>query len=269
MKKILIPTDFSENAFKALKYAIHVADNYNADICILHAYQISSGAGRFASIDYIIQEDRENELKAVLRKIQPLLGTNIKVETMVKNGGSVDMICRTAEKIGADLIIMGTIGASGLKKIFMGSTTSNVIKNTDVPVLAVPNNFKDYSISNITLALDHKKVENSASIELIKSFTKKFESKLNLLIVVDEDNEHLNIDADFQSDLKESGFDFNYFRLTSPNVSEGMNNFVIENGSDLLCILHHTRDWMNDFFHSSISKKMAMECQIPLLILRD
>lgn len=101
---------------------------------MLHAYQVSSGAGRLVSIDHIIQEDREQELNVMLRKIKPLLGENTRLESFVKKGSSVDTICQTADKFDVDLIIMGTTGASGMKKVFMGSTASNVIKNTKIPV---------------------------------------------------------------------------------------------------------------------------------------
>ena len=119
MRKILVPTDFSENANKALEYAIQIANKFSATIYVLHAYQVSSGTGRLISIDNIIHEDREKELNTLLRKVKPLLTNNSAIEGYVRRGASVETVCRAAEKLTVDIIIMGTTGASGMKKMFV------------------------------------------------------------------------------------------------------------------------------------------------------
>jgi nucleotide-binding universal stress UspA family protein len=268
MKKILVPTDFSDNALKALNYAIQVANKMDATIYVLHAYQVSSGAGRLVSIDHIIQEDREQELNVMLRKIKPLLGENTRLESFVKRGSSVDTICQAADKFDVDLIIMGTTGASGMKKVFMGSTASNVIKNIKIPVLAVPADFSGSGISNITVALDNKPVEDAYILKPIADFVKKFDAKLNLLLVVDEDHEDNNIDPHLQEHFKQFGVIFTYFKLTAENAADGILDFVAGKQSDMLCLIHHNRAWFEEIFHSSVAQKMAFESKVPLLVLR-
>ena len=71
MKKILVPTDFSENAKQALVYAIGVANQFDATIYVVHAYQVSSSTGGLISIERIVEEDREKELISLLREVKP------------------------------------------------------------------------------------------------------------------------------------------------------------------------------------------------------
>lgn len=62
MKKILVPTDFSENANLALRYAIQVANRFGATVCLLHLYQVATSTGNLVSIDHIVKADREEEV---------------------------------------------------------------------------------------------------------------------------------------------------------------------------------------------------------------
>ncbi len=163
---------------------------------------------------------------------------------------------------------MGTTGASGMKKIFMGSTASNVLKNTNVPVLAIPSDFGSFNLNNITLALDNNTLDNKFIIKPLIDIVKKFDTTLNLLFVVNEDNEHTDIDSHIQDLLKQFGVNFTYYKLTSDDSSQGILDFIENKNSNMLCIIHYNIGWLKDLFHSSVSEDMAFESKIPLLALR-
>ncbi len=267
MRKILVPTDFSDNANQALKYAIQLANKFGASIHLLHAYQITSGTGRLVSIDHIIHEDRVKELNSLLRRMKPELNSSASIDGYVRKGGSVDTICRAAEQLTVDLIVMGTTGASGMKKMFMGSTANNVIKRTELPVLAVPDDFHDFSLDNITISVDDQKVPEPYVLHPAVELAHQFNTEVSLLHVVDHPDTESSIDPKLQEHLKQFGVAYTYFKLSSQDISKGIVEFVQRKNSNLLCMIKHHRSWFQGLFHTSVSGQMAFESKIPLLIL--
>jgi len=269
MKKILIPTDFSENALKALRYAINIANRIDASLIVLHAYQVSHGAGSLLSLDRIIQDDREQEMYSLIHSVKPLLKKNITLESHVKHGNAVDLTIRAAEQLDADLILMGTTGADAIKKMFMGSTARNIIKNTDKAVLAIPLSYEGDYISNITLAYDNKTLKDNTFLNPLLELIKINDAKLNLIAVVDDGNDNIKIDEELTNYLKLNKIEHRFSKISANSVSEGIIDFVRNNDTNLLCLIHHNRSWYENIFHRSVSENMAYESHIPLLVLRD
>lgn len=268
MKKILVPTDFSENANLALRHAIEIANKLGATICILHAYQVATSAGNLVSIDHIVKADREEELTALIREIKHLLAPNTRIESRISKGNSVESICYSAEKLKADLIIMGTKGADGMKKLFLGSTSSNVILHTPIPVLAIPTDFQNFHLKNITLALDSKKIEDLTLLKSILNLVKGFNAVLDLLTVIDEDHPKASIDPDLEDYLKNEGVDYTYFVVKAGHIVEGIRKFVAREKSDMLCLIHHPRGLFQNIFGASVAKEMVFDSGVPLMVLR-
>ena len=268
IKKILVPTDFSENADLALKYAIQVANQFGATIYVLHAYLIASSAGNLVSIDHFVKADRQQEVDELVDKMKPLLSANARLEAHVKNGNPVDSIRLAAEKMKADLIIMGTKGAGGMRKFFLGSTASQVVLHSEIPVLVIPWAFEHFRISTLTLALDDKKIEDLKILKPILDLVKSFGANLNLLSVRNEEHPLTKIDSDLEDHLTKQGVKFSRVIEDSPDVIEGIQNFVNREHSDLLCLIHHPRGFFQRIFDTSISKEMSFDSRVPLMILQ-
>ncbi len=268
MKKILVPTDFSDNANQALRYAINLANYFGATVYVVHAYQVSRGTGRLISIDHIVEEDRQKELGLLLRQVKPLVGENAAIEGYVRRGSSVDVVVSTAEKLLVDVIIMGTTGASGMKKMFFGSTASNIIKNTKIPILAVPKDFTNIEIKNITISLDDKKVPETYVLHPAVELAHKFGAEVNLLHVVESEEADNSIDPKILEHFKQFGVSYTYFKLNAQDAGQGIQEFVTRKNSNLLCVIKHQRSWFQDLFHSSMSERLAFESKIPLLVLQ-
>lgn len=268
MKKILVPTDFSENAKLALGHAIQIANKFGATVFVLHAYHVATSTGNLVSIDHIVKADREEELAALISEIKPLLAPNTKIESQVSKGNSVESICKAAEKLKVDIIIMGTTGADGMKKIFLGSTASNVMLHTPIPVLAIPTDFQNFHPWNITLALDDKKIEDLTLLKPILDLVKGFDAVLDLLTVIDENHPKARIDPDLEEYLKIEGVNYTYFIVKADNIVEGIRKFVAREKSDMLCLIHHPRGLFQNIFGASVAKEMVFASSVPLLVLR-
>jgi nucleotide-binding universal stress UspA family protein len=139
-RKILVPVDFSAHSSKALELAIELAKISAGKIHLLHCYQIN-----FATISpygIVIPESFERELRdAATKQIaiwrDRVKAKDIEADTEVSPVFPSEAIAITAERIGADLIVMGTRGLSGLKHVMLGSVAERTVRTASCPVLTV------------------------------------------------------------------------------------------------------------------------------------
>ena len=142
IRRILIPTDFSEDASSIHEAALTLLGELQPDagIILLHVYHLPYEYTAYGaiptSLDYFkdvegAAEDRLAELA------QPLRERGVTVETMAKEGYPPEIIVDEAENAGADLIAMGTHGRSGLAHLLLGSTAERVVQHAKCPVLTV------------------------------------------------------------------------------------------------------------------------------------
>jgi len=134
---ILHPTDFSERSGFALELACGLARDYGARLVLLHVAAqpvIAYGEGVVPpQEDY---EDYEAELREKLHRLE-VPDVRIRVERRLKEGDPVAEILGVAQETGADLIVMGTHGRTGLGRLLMGSVAEEVVRQAACPVLTV------------------------------------------------------------------------------------------------------------------------------------
>ena len=127
--------DFSERARAALTYAIGFARDFAGSLVILHVLGPFAGAGR---LDRQIKSSARREAEAQLRALQPeLIQSGVRTQLVVRQGPVAEMIVIVALKLKADLIIMGSQGGTGLKRLLMGSVAERVVRHASCPVLVV------------------------------------------------------------------------------------------------------------------------------------
>jgi nucleotide-binding universal stress UspA family protein len=138
-KKILIPTDGSETAEKAVQHGIELARALKAKVCGLYVVDVSAFTGVPTEAIWESMRDLlEEEGKKALKKIEELAKENgVEYENFLKEGVPSEDIVKTAEDEQADLIVMGTAGRTGLNRFLLGSVTEKVVRTSTLPVLVV------------------------------------------------------------------------------------------------------------------------------------
>lgn len=142
-KNILVPTDFSEDASAALETAIAFAKLFSSKLTLFHAYHLDippsyiGFSGEYATTQNILEPIREASEAAIERLVKDVRAQGVDAEGRVTMENSTQAILIEAERAGADLIVMGTRGLTGLKHVVLGSTAERIVRLAPCPVLTV------------------------------------------------------------------------------------------------------------------------------------
>ena len=173
MQKILIPTDFSENAWNAIRYAMQLFANNECTFYLLNTYTPVIPSSRFMAkmIDgvSIVDAVRDSSERGLHHSVSQIKGqfanTKHRFETISSFNLLGEEIKDLVEKLNIDLIVTGTKGASGIDEVFMGSNTVRIIKSMKrCPVLAIPQHFGYMAPREIAFATDFNRFYTSSEL---------------------------------------------------------------------------------------------------------
>jgi nucleotide-binding universal stress UspA family protein len=139
-RKILVPVDFSSHSAHALEIAIELAKTFQGKLHLLHCYSINVGA--ISPYGLVIPESFDRDIRdAAQRQLaqwqERATSQKVEAETEVSPVFPSEAIANTAERIGADLIVMGTRGLSGVKHVLLGSVAERTVRIAPCPVLTL------------------------------------------------------------------------------------------------------------------------------------
>ena len=140
MQTILVPTDFSPHSERALEVAEKLVKLTGGKIHLLHCFQINVGGISPYGVtvpEEFNREVREAAEKAIEDLERKVAAEGIEVETHLTPRFPSEAVSDLAKELGADLIVMGTRGATGLKHILLGSVAERTIRIAPCPVLTV------------------------------------------------------------------------------------------------------------------------------------
>lgn len=140
MKTILVPTDFSPHSEKALEMALKLAKLSGGSIHLLHCYQLHPGGVSPYGIMVPVEFDekiREAAAEALAAVEKQLEGEGVEVKAHITPSYPAEAVSELAAEIEADLIVMGTRGATGLQHILLGSVAERTLRMAPCPVLTV------------------------------------------------------------------------------------------------------------------------------------
>jgi nucleotide-binding universal stress UspA family protein len=141
IERILFPTDFSEGAAHALRYAVDLTKRYNAKLYVLHViYDFAKATGSHIphiSADELYKEMNEWAIKEIDKSCVEDIRGLPDVDKKVLEGIPYEEIIKYAEKEKIDMIVIGTYGRSGLERFIFGSTAERVVRRAPCAVLTV------------------------------------------------------------------------------------------------------------------------------------
>ena len=267
MKKILVPTDFSENTHSAIEFAIDIVNQVEGEIILLNTYKLARRAGMFIGVEKMMREESKTAMAKLVRKIKPRLNPKVILKSKVVKGDPIQTVVLVANKLETDFIIMGTQGASGLKEVFIGSTTNGVINSTKIPVMAVPSSFKHKPLDVIVLSISPNFSSLGHKIDPLKLLANLYDSKIKGLHIKtnSEDDEIQKMVTDILE-----GTDHTYYEKegSTASINAIIEQFVEDNNADMLCMIKQNRGFWGNLFHNSVTTIEVFHSDVPILVLQ-
>ena len=274
MNTILVPVDNGDASKNAVIYAAKLAADLGKNIQLINAYQVPISYTEVPLVTLSLAQIEEAS-KALLENykndIRELTTDDIEIYTESVYGEIENEIKKIIEKIEPYLIIIGTGGRSGLGKLFMGSTSLKIIKETKTPVLIIPPKLKYKRYQKIGLTSDFEDVNEHTSTKVISEIVRKLKASL-AVIHVDYERYHftastpmetMNLD-NLLTDLKPT-----YSYIENKDTIEGIINYVTQNEIDLLVVFPKKHSWFEQIFEKSKTRQLIQAAIKPILCLRN
>jgi nucleotide-binding universal stress UspA family protein len=273
MKRILVPTDFSEQAEYALRVAAQIAKQNDSEIILLHMLELPHQAGDALGSGHQIPEIMFYKDKAI-GKLEDLMDVDylegVNVSEIIQFEKAFDGILAVSKKNNVDLIVMGSHGTSGFQEMLIGSNTEKVVRFSEVPVLVIKNRNDDFKASNFVFASDFSDEIKKPFAQLV-DFAKSFNSKLSLVMINTPNSfkpTHLSekIMNDFMKAFHYPNYSLHIYN--DVNVEKGILNFSNSMNADLIGMCTHGRTGFAHFFNGSISEDLVNHAVRPVITFK-
>ncbi len=274
MKKILVPTDFSDTADKARDYAVQIAQMLDAEIVLLNSFHVpyaAASSGTLINVDALALEDSEKHMKQQIEYAKQNF-SNIKFSSLCSPGLLVDTVKGMVRDNNIDLIVMGTTGTSGMIENFLGSNASSLIGSVKTPIITVPAKANLNLPKKIVVANDLTDSGEEQLYLTLKQIAGNNEASIDFLFIVDDEEQvnrkiqHLKA-AKFDEEFDASYHPFHF--KESGDVEDGIMEYLKDNDFDLLVVVTHQRNFWEKLVDKSVSKSLVKHAEIPILVLAD
>lgn len=273
MKKILVPTDFSEQAENALKVAAQLAKKQKCELFLIHTLEMPLN-----KVDPLSSQQNLPEamyfMKLAHKHFETLLAKEylkgINVHEIVEFDETFKAVGQLCEKHDIDLIIMGSHGANGFKEMLIGSNTEKVVRTSDVPVLVIKKEHPVFNIDQFVFASDFKD-ECKPPFEQAIRFAKLLDAKIHLLMVNTPNNfiTTNNATTRMQEFAKSLGFEnFTSNSYNDISIEKGIINYCHSTSADLIGMCTHGRQGLSHFFNGSISEDLVNHAKRPVITFK-
>jgi nucleotide-binding universal stress UspA family protein len=276
MKRILVPTDFSKNAKHALRVAAIIAAKSGARIGLLHANTAVAYTPALPEYEFTGMYDMTDYYNAAADEFRRLKKelvaepsfAHLDIEMRIEEGFLHTCIRRVAEEDGADLIVMGTKGATGAAEFFLGSNTEKVIRTAPCPVLAMPADSGDFDLKTVVIASTLEK-EQLPVFRQVADWQQFWPFKVEVLYL---NNPKLfgskkEIEAAAASFGEKAGLKkvSAHININTFNEIDAILEFAQQEKADLIVMGTHQRKGLSHLLFGSFTEDAANHSKIPVL----
>lgn len=279
MKNILIPTDFSDNAWNAITYAIDLFRKNECTFYVVNVLPIAVYAGGEATMyvpseifeESVLRENRE-KLKSLLDRMKRLTDTKKhRFDSVALYGYFTDKIKQEVLDKNIDLIVMGTKGSSGFKAVSMGSNTGNIITKVPCAVLAVPEDASYNRPKEIGFPTDFQLEYSTKVLEQVRELVRVHSSTLRFLYVSSKKDDLSLLQLKNRGDLKEyfKNTPFSFHTLTGKKLDVAIQHFVESRDLDMIVMVAKNLNFLERMLFRPRVEKISYHLTVPFLVLHE
>ena len=277
MKNILLPTDFSENSWNAIRYAIRLFED---DDCIFHLFNaytpvvydltyVLISPAQFGIGDPVKFASEEN-LKELKSQILGEFGTNPrhKFETIARFETLIAGIKELIDERQIDIVLMGTKGATGAKEILFGSNTVQTFSQVKCPIMAIPSNYEFVNPKNILFPTDLEVEYTTSQFRTLKRIAVLHNAKMNAMHVstgyeltdAQKDNKVM-----LQTLFNRVSYEFHDFE--NMGIGNAISKFLEMHEVHLLAMINNKRSFFENVFFKNTINQIGFHLNIPFLVI--
>jgi nucleotide-binding universal stress UspA family protein len=274
MKKILVPSDFSEQAQHAFKFAVEFAAQAKGQVHLMHVIELpvlyDTTLMPALSFEKEYLEDAAGLAKKTFTAQIKKVAKKVSVTWSVDYGNPTSVILQEMKKNKYDLVVMGTKGATGLKEYFVGSNTEKIVRHSGVPVIAVPGPVQLSSVKNLVVATSLSGNQDSfmAAVKKLQEF---FKASLHLVYV----NTPAMFRRDSESTQLLNSFSKRYALervkldvINDITEEEGLMNYALKTGKCMVVMATHGRRGLAHLLTGSVAEDVVNHIKFPVYTLR-
>lgn len=276
MKNILLPTDFSENAYNALEYAVQLFKDEDCTFHLLNtftpaAYNVATLADSYSTmmIEEITRKNSESGLNEIENKLKEKFNNPKHIfEKHAALNLFVSEVRAMVRERDIDLIVMGTKGATGAKEIFLGTNTMYTIKKANCAVIAVPENFSFEPPKEVLFPTDFKFSMKNKYLPLLRSLCTQHIARLNILNIYYGEPftpAQEKIKDELDSYFKNSA---HIFHITEHvDVVGAVEEFQIKYKINLLVMVHNKHAFFENILFKPVIKQLVFHTSVPFMVI--
>ena len=276
MRRILVPTDFSEQALYAFEVAISIARRTGAAVKLLHVVDIPRTSSFSATGDTVYNDNMEQLyilrlLETTKEKMRNLLQITPHDGVEVVQEVDVDSISGKIRRVIADdkvdLVVMGSKGSSGLDEFLVGSNTEKVVRTAECPVLTIKKQDKEFAIKEIVLASDFRR-EVSKAMDVFKYFQDLFGARVHMVYINTPGafESSSNLRSKLEYTAQKYGLRNYTINIYNDTIEEdGILHFAEDINADMIMMATHGRTGLSHLLSGSIAEDLVNHTSRPVL----
>lgn len=282
MKNVLLLTDFSDNSWNAIDYALNFYKDTQCNFYLLHVHKFNDSVDTNFSDEFlkegVIDNDNtitksKRQLKLVLRKILKSFPKNNKHNffTLADTDFFIDSLRKHIEEKKIDVLVLGTKGATTFNKCIIGSNTTEAITKVKCTTLVVPENSKFKKIKEIAFPTDFSISHN---LQQLQPITEILDTKQTSLRVVKISKKKPILNS-YQRKCKELledyflNYKYSFHFLTNNRVEEAVQCFVKKNHIDMIAMSAKNLNYFQQILFQTKIKELSYQKEVPFLVVHD
>ena len=276
MKKILLPTDFSANAYNAIEYALQLFKDEECIFYLLHAFapgsyiisSVDDGPSNMV-IEDVARRNAEEQLQEIKSKIDAEHAyPKHTLEVIISFSSLMSEMKSIVKERGIDLIVMGTQGATGAKEVFLGTNTMDAIRKVKIALIAVPEGFTYQKPQEILFTTDLKFSMENKYLPLLRWIGTKHIARINALnIYTGRSLEPYQEEVKNQLATYFKDNSYLFHELEYMSVTEAVEHFQIKHKADFLVMINNKHTYFENLLFKPVIKEIVYHTSIPFMVI--
>lgn len=279
-RKILLPTDFSKNAWHAIKYAVALYKNDDCDFYLLNVF--SDRGNYFENLKKLVPNTKDNVAekqlseKGLAKTMEMLTLLHVEdskhhFKLLSISGSPLEVIKDVVEQKDIELIIMGTKGTTNSKKIAYGSTAINVMEKVrNCPTIAIPEEAKQNLPKEIVFPTSYQTHYKKREMNILVDLAKKMDANIAILHVARENE--LNENKKKRKRMLQEIFEeikFTFHEISNYPLESAVNIFIESRNSDMVAFINKKHSYFGSVLTQPLVKGLGFNSTVPILVMHD